>query len=139
MPITFVRMTTSFNPRRKPISLESIDRASVRALAEEDTEHLRQAHRAGANVHQTSLDRADQVNEFMLTLNEVDRAAFIRLYQEEMAAARRSMHDKANQSNAQTAARHVKQITRAAQISRAISIVAFTAIAILVMRMFILG
>jgi hypothetical protein len=132
-------MTEPFDPIRTPVALPSIDRSSVRALVEEDSAHMRLAHRAGVNAHQVALDRTDQINAFAASLSEPDRAVFLKLYQEEMGASSRSMMDQAKKLNAQTAAKSIKQITRAAQVSRALTIIAITAIGILMMRVIMLG
>ena len=57
---------------RPEVFLEIIDRESVRNLVSGDSAYLKQAMAEGKNIHQVTLDRQDQVNNFMMKLCEAD-------------------------------------------------------------------
>lgn len=80
-----------FSAPRPAIRLRAVDRAAVRQLVKEDSQFSLAAARAGHNIDQLALDRKDQIEQFMASLNEADAAAFSRMYVEEVLA--HSTHD----------------------------------------------
>lgn len=68
------------------IALESLDRLSIRALAEKHSAELRDVAQSGGNVYQASLDQQDRITEFSSTLAEEDVIKYLNIYSEELEA-----------------------------------------------------
>jgi hypothetical protein len=75
------------------IALESLDRLSIRALAEKHSAELRDVAQSGGNVYQASLDQQDRITEFSSTLAEEDVIKFLNIYSEELEACSSKTND----------------------------------------------
>jgi len=75
------------------ITLESLDRPSIRALAEKHSAELRDVAQSGGNVYQASLDQQDKITEFTSTLSEEDAINFLNTYSEELNACASKTND----------------------------------------------
>lgn len=121
----------------RAISLETIDRASVRHLAESDNAHQQTAASVGKNVHHIRLDRQDEIQAFASTLSGSDSKKFLQLYQEEMQALAQASIDAAAAMHAQisfdqiaNSAKQVQTMNSSSKIGNWISI-AISIVAIL--------
>lgn len=121
---------------RQPVRLARIDRQAVRHLVEQFTLAAQAAGERGENIHQWSLDQQDRVTEFAATLPEPDAALFWTLYAEEMDASSKAMLDKAHELNMQTAQVHMDAARSAGNFATWISIVAFFAVLIGMIKIF---
>jgi hypothetical protein len=75
------------------ITLESLDRPTIRALAEKNSAELREVAQSGGNVYQVSLDQQDKITEFSNTLSEEDAIKFLNMYSEELNACSSKTND----------------------------------------------
>ena len=110
---------------RPEVFLEIIDRESVRNLVSGDSAYLKQAMAEGKNIHQVTLDRQDQVNNFMMKLCEADLELFTKLYVEEMGASTKIALDEVAAINQNTSEQLMKNAVQQSQASTIISIVIF--------------
>ena len=78
------------------ITLENLDRASIRQLAEKEAEELLKIAREGGNVYQKSLDQKDEIEAFVNTLSPDDQARFHSIYTEEVDACTNKTIDRTN-------------------------------------------
>jgi hypothetical protein len=121
---------------RAPVSLDHISRESVRALVASDSTYVLQAHAAGRNVHQVSLDRQDQINAYMATLSEDDLQRFLTLYLEEMNASTRAALDTTAALNASTAEKQMQTAMQASQFGVCIALIVFFVFLISAIKMY---
>lgn len=91
------------------VSLATIDRPSVRRLAEEFARALRAAANTGRNAHQLALDQQDELAAFSATLSSEDALRLSVLYTEEMLA----LAARTNEETAATLARTAELQSRA--------------------------
>ncbi len=110
---------------RPEVFLEIIDRESVRNLVSGDSAYLKQAMAEGKKIHQVTLDRQDQVNNFMMKLCEADLELFTKLYVEEMGASTKIALDEVAAINQNTSEQLMKNAVQQSQASTIISIVIF--------------
>ena len=110
---------------RPEVFLEIIDRESVRNLVSGDSAYLKQAMAEGKNIHQVTLDRQDQMNNFMMKLCEADLELFTKLYVEEMGASTKIALDEVAAINQNTSEQLMKNAVQQSQASTIISIVIF--------------
>lgn len=118
------------------INFPNLDRASVREFVANELEYRRQVAAEGVNAHQVDLDRQDQITAKMALLSEADQAKFLELYTQEMGAVTNALLEQAAAINANTMGQHVQAANNAAQMSTWISIIAFFAFVIFMIRMF---
>lgn len=124
------------NSAQPPVFLATIDRESVRRLVSEDSEYLKSAMADGRNIHQVTLDRQDQIQEYMASLCDADLQTFIKLYEEEMSASTKAILDKTAAINANTSAQLMQNATHASQVATWISIAMFFVVLISVISIF---
>ena len=110
---------------RPEVFLAIIDRESVRNLVSGDSEYLKLAMAEGKNIHQVTLDRQDQMNNFMMKLCEADLELFTTLYVEEMGASTKMALDEVAAINKNTTEQLMKNAVQQSQASTIISIVIF--------------
>ncbi|MEX1199682.1 MAG: hypothetical protein WEB02_02730 [Methylophaga sp.] len=75
------------------ITLEKLDRPSIRALAEKHSAELKDIAQSSGNVYQAALDQQDRVTEFSGTLSEEDAIKFLNMYSEELNACSSKTND----------------------------------------------
>jgi hypothetical protein len=118
-----------------PIHLLDINRESVRALVTSETAIRKQAMAEGKNVHQVGLDRQDILHAYMATLDAANLEKFITLYEQEMAASTQTLLDEAAALNATTANLQAQAATDSANVGVWISLIAFFAFVIFMIRL----
>jgi hypothetical protein len=121
---------------RPRIGLSSIDRASVRALAEAYHQYLGEAAAAGRNPHQIALDWQDEIVAYTASLKDADAQRFGQLYIEETTALTQATIAKTAEINAQVAARQIQEATGASQVATWVSLIAFFIFLITMIKMF---
>lgn len=127
------RELTSDRPR---ISLSTIDRASVRALAEAYHQYIGEAIAAGRNAHQLALDWQDEIDAYAASLQEADALRFTQLYVEETTALTQATIAKTAEINAQVATRQIQAAAGASQVATWFSLIAFFIFLITMIRIF---
>lgn len=124
------------NNIRPEVFLAVIDRQNVRNLISSDSEYLKLAIAEGKNIHQVTLDRQDQVNNFMASLGEADLELFTKFYLEEMGASTQMALDEAAAINKNTSEQLMKNAVQQSQVSTIISIVIFFIVLIVAIGIF---
>lgn len=105
------------------ITLDSIDRQSIRELVRQDAERMVEVARAGGNVYQTSLDRQDEISNFVAKLNDADQQKFYTIYAEELRASTNTQTDQLTAIHAKSHDDLVKNINSSSQVSTWISLI----------------
>ena len=118
------------------INLSSIDRASVRALAEAYHHHLGNAAAAGRNPHQVALDWQDKIAAYTTSLKDADAQQFAQLYVDETNALTQAMIAETARINAHATAQQVQATTGATQVTTWITLIALFVVLITMIRMF---
>jgi 3-dehydroquinate synthase class II len=108
---------------RPAIILPIIDRKSVRQLVIGDAQYVKKAAEDGKNIHQVTLDRQDQVNEFMAGLSETDLENFLKLYLEEMGASTQAILDETKILEQSANIKLIEEVSKQGEYTAAISIV----------------
>lgn len=107
------------------VTLESIDRQSIRELVRQDSEHMVDVARRGGNVYQTSLDRQDEISNFVTKLSVEDQQKFYTIYSEELQASTNTKTDQITAIHAKTHDDLLKNINSSSHVSTWISLIVF--------------
>lgn len=105
------------------VTLGSIDRQSIRELVRQDAEHMVEVARAGGNVYQTSLDRQDEISNFVSKLTDADQQKFYTIYAEELQASTNTQADQLTAIHNKSHDDLVKSINSSSQVSTWVSLI----------------
>lgn len=118
-------MAEIITPTGTVITIEQIDRKSIRTLVVASSAEMQEIAVRGENIFQYSLDLRDQVDAFARTLSEEQKETFYTIYAEELEASTNASNVKTAAIYEQTAQVHLQNAQNASNVATWMSLIIF--------------